>query len=160
MSIIGLSDQKQKTTQTQQSQARNEYGWQAPPDSPDLNKLRDAKFEIDPGIPAQFGRERQQLEHGFNQPAGAYYPTQVKDAILRSGNERIGQQEAQAMREGQFDVNKLNFARDSAVAGMTRPVLTQTGSTSSGSGTGTATQSQSPYGTIASVGAQFAPLSL
>lgn len=72
--------------------------------------------------------------------------------------ERLGRDEANAYRQGQFDVNRLGYGRDVAVAGMTAPQLTQTGSSSTGQGT--VSQSQSPFATIASVGAAAAPLSL
>ncbi len=157
---MGLSDTKQKSNTTQQSQQQAQYGWQAPPTTPSLDKLRTEKFEIDPGLAAQYGQARNQLEHGFNQPAGAYLPKQVQQQQLQSGRERLGQQEAQAMREGQFDVNKLNYGRDLAVAGMERPTLTQTGSTSSGSSQGTTVQSESPFKVGAQIAAQAAPLSL
>lgn len=161
---MGLSDKKQtqQSTQTQQSQTQNQYGWQTKPSTPDLDNLRNQKFEVDPGLSAQYGRQRQQLEHGFNQPTGAYYSPQVKDAMLRSGRERLGQQEAEAYRGGQFDKNKLDYSRNLAVAGMSDPVLTQTGSSSTGTGSssGTVKQSESPWGTIAQVGAAAAPMSL
>lgn len=70
------------------------------------------------------------------------------------------QQAGQQTREGQFDVNRLNQSKDLALAGLTRPILTQTGSTSQSSGTGQVTQGQNPFGTILSTGAQMAPLSL
>lgn len=97
---------------------------------------------------------------------GAYYSPQARDQALRSGNERLGQQEGQAFREGQYDVNKLNYSRDLAVAGMSAPQLVQTGSsgtqtgTQSGTQQGTINQSQSPWSGIAGIGSSFAPLSL
>ena len=59
-------------------------------------------------------------------------------------------------RAGQYDVNRQNYGRNLAVAGMTAPVLTQTGGTSSGQ----TIQSQSPLGTVAQIGAAAAPMSL
>lgn len=70
------------------------------------------------------------------------------------------------MREGQYDVNKLNYGRDLAVAGFERPNLVQTGTSGTQSGSqsgtqsGTTVQSQSPWGTILGTGASLAPLSL
>ncbi len=161
---MGLSDKKQETKQasTQSGQATNTYGYQTPPTTPDLDRLRDQQFEVDPGLSAQYGRQRRELESSFNQPTGAFYPPQVRDAILRSGRERLGQQEAEAMRGGQFDKNKLDFARNSTVAGMTAPVLTQTGSQTSGTSTGnsTVTQSENPTGAIVKTAASLAPMSL
>jgi hypothetical protein len=83
---------------------------------------------------------------------------QVADMQRQSGMERLGRDQAQAEREGAYDVNRLNFARNQSVAGMTAPQLVQTGT--SGQQQGTVQQSQSPWGTIASAGAQAVPLSL
>lgn len=66
------------------------------------------------------------------------------------------------MRQGTYDVNKLNYGRDLSVAGLTAPQLTQTGSSGTQSGTqqGTVVQSQSPWATVAQIGASAAPMSL
>lgn len=77
---------------------------------------------------------------------------------MRSQRRGLMQDASQATREGQFDVNKLDFSRNLAVADMTKPILTQNSSTSTGQGQ--TTQSQSPWGTIAGIGASVAPLSL
>lgn len=87
---------------------------------------------------------------------GGYTTPQIRDAIMRGGQRELMQEAGAQARAGAFDVNRLNQSRDLALAGMTRPVLTQTGST----GTGTVVQSQSPWATIAQVGAQAAPMSL
>lgn len=81
---------------------------------------------------------------------------------MRSARERLGRDKAQAYREGQFDVNKLNYGKNLAVAGMTAPRMAQTGSTSSGTSSGSSktVQSESPWGTIGGMAAQFAPFSL
>lgn len=129
-----------------------------PPSTPALDQLRNRVFEVDPGIAAQYGKQRADLNASFHQPTAAYLPPQVRDQQIRSGNERLGMQQAQAQREGQYDVNKLNYGRDLAVAGMSAPNLVQTGS--SGSQQGTVKQSESPWGTIAQLGASAAPLSL
>ena len=68
------------------------------------------------------------------------------------------QQAGQQTREGAYDVNKLNFSKNLATAEMTKPILTQTGSSSTG--TGTVTQSQSPWATALQVAGTAAPLSL
>lgn len=83
---------------------------------------------------------------------------QIRDAIKRSGQRDLMQQAGQQTREGAFDVNKLNYSKNLATADLTKPVLTQTGSSSSG--TGKTVQSESPWGTVAGVGANLAPLSL
>lgn len=80
--------------------------------------------------------------------------------MMRSGSREIMQKSGEETRAGQYDVNRLNFGRDAAVAGMSQPVLTQTGSTNQGQSSGTTTQSTSPYGSILSAGASLAPLSM
>lgn len=100
-----------------------------PPSTPALDKLRSSTFEVDPGIAAQYGKQRQDLNRSFAQPTGAAYSPQVRDQILRSSNERLGSQQAEAQRGGQNDVNKMNYGRDLAVAGFSAPQLTQTGTT-------------------------------
>lgn len=153
---MGLSGNKQQ--QQSNNTSTVSYGYQTPPETQDVRNLRNAKFTVDPGLHAQYGTLRKQLASGFNNPLGADYSPEVRDAMLRSGNERLGQQEAEAYRGGQFDVNRLNFMRDSSLAGMTAPVLAQTGGTSSG--TGTVTQSTNPIGGILQGAASVAPMSM
>lgn len=153
---IGLSgsSQKQNTNNT----TANSYGWQANPGSADIDKLRSAQFEVDPGLSAQYGQLRNDMKRSFASPTGAYLSPQVRDAQMRSGQERLGRDEANAFRSGQFDVNRLNYGRDAAVAGMTAPTLTQTGSNSTGSGT--VTQTPSAMSTATGMAGALAPLSL
>lgn len=157
---MSLSDKKQSSQQTSQTQATNTYGYQTPPSTPDLDKLRGEKFTVDPGLDAQYGSLRSQVDKSAHNPLGPSYNPQVAEQQRKSAMERLGQDEAQAYRGGQYDANKLNFARDSTVAGMSAPQLTQTGSSSTGSGSGTTVQSTSPWSGIASTGASLAPLSL
>jgi hypothetical protein len=93
---------------------------------------------------------------------GGYTTPQIRDAIRRSGQRELMQQAGEQAREGQFDVNRLNQSKDLALAGLTRPILTQTGSNSTqqSSGTGQVVQSQNPWGVALQTGAQMAPLSL
>jgi hypothetical protein len=90
-------------------------------------------------------------------PTGGYVTPQIRDAIQRSQQRELFQQGGEQTRAGQFDVNRLNYGRNAAVAGMTAPVLTNTGGTSTGKGT--VTQSQSPLGTAVQVAGAAAPLS-
>lgn len=157
---MGISSSEQKSNSTSTGTTTRNYGWQTPPTSPALAKLAGAKFEVDPGLHAQYGQLRSQLKSGFNNPLGANYSPEVRDAIIRSGSERLGQQESEAYRGGQFDVNRLNYGRDVAVAGMSQPVLTDTGGTTSGQSSGTVTQSQAWGPAVLSAAAGAAPMSL
>lgn len=149
-----------------------------PPSTPALDALRNRTFEIDPGLAAQYGRQRREFTGSYNNPTGSFVPQGVREAQTRSGLERLGRDEAQAMREGQYDVNRLNYARDVSVAGMAAPQLVQTGSSGTQSGTqtgaqtgtqtgnytgnqqGTTVQNQSPWGTLGGIAASAAPISL
>lgn len=153
---MGLSSSDQKSSQTGSTTAT--YGYQAPPSTPALDKLSAAKFEVDPGLHAQYSTLRNRLKSGFNNPLGPDYSPEVRDAIIRSGDERLGEEEANAYRGGQFDVNKLNYSRDATVAGMSAPQLVQTGGTSSG--TGTVSQSPSIMSGVMQGAAAAAPLSM
>lgn len=153
---MGLSDKKQ--TSTQSSQSANTYGFQNVPDTPDIIRARSDEARIDPSIGYRLGEKERQLSDSFASPTGGYVTPQIRDAIMRSERRGLAQQAGQQAREGAFDVNRLNQSRNLAMANLTRPILTQTGSTSSG--TGTVKQSESPFGTIAGVAAQAAPLSL
>ena len=128
------------------------------PDTPDIVRAREDTARVDPSIGFRLAEKERQLSDSFQNPTGGYTTPQIRDAIMRGERRELGQQAGQQAREGAFDVNRLNQSKNLALAGMTRPILTQTGSTSSG--TGTITQSQSPWATVAQAGAQAAPLSL
>lgn len=153
---MGLSSSKQE--QKSNNAVQNTYGYETPPETADFTKLREQQFEVDPGLAAQYGRQRADLNKSFAQPLGGYLSPQVRDAQMRSGQERLGRDEADAMRGGQFDKNKLDFARNTTVAGLTAPTMVQRGSTSQGSGT--VTQTPSAMSTATGVAGALAPLSL
>lgn len=124
---------KQQTTQTQ----ANTYAWQSPPESADVNSIREWKPQIDPSLSYSFGRARRALSDSFDNPQGAYTTPAVRDAQQRAGNERLAESEAQAMRGGYADVNNQEMVKRMGLAELTNPRLVQTG----GSSTGTSQQS-------------------
>ena len=128
------------------------------PDTPDIAALRGTKFQTDPSIGYRLAEKERQLSDTFQNPTGGFVTPQIRDAIMRSERRELMQQAGQQTREGAYDVNRLNYGKNLAVADMTKPILTQTGSTSTGQGT--TVQSQSPWAAAAQVGAQAAPLSL
>lgn len=130
------SKKKQETT------TQNTYGWQTPPDTADVQTLRGWQPEKDPTIPYTFGRMRQEQRDAFKSPYGAYTTPAIRDATLRASDMEIGQQEAQANRQSQYDVNSQTYAKDALLAGATAPRLTQTG------GNATTTQSGGLLGDI------------
>lgn len=153
---MGISSSSQN--QTSRNTTANTFTRLPGASSPDIDTLRNTKFDIDPGLSAEYGKARSDLNKSFQQPLGAYLSPQVRDAQLRSGNERLNRDEAQAMRQGQYDVNNQKFGRDVTVAGLTAPPLVQAGSTSTGSGT--VTQNPSAFSTALGIGSAVAPLSL
>jgi len=137
--------QNSNTSGTVSGNTQNTYGFETAPDTPDIARLRNSQFEVDPGLSSQYSRQRQDLNKSFAQPLGAHLSPQVRDAQMRSGQERLGRDEATALRGGQFDANRLGFERDRTVAGMTAPQLVQRGSTTSGTTTGNTSQQGSPF---------------
>jgi hypothetical protein len=137
---MGISSSSQKTNSISTGATTATYGYQTPPTTPAVTKLAGAKFEVDPGLHAQYGKLRSKLKSGFNNPLGANYSPEVRDAIIRSGEERLGRDEAEAYRGGQYDANRLGYSRDVTVAGMSQPQLVQTGGTTSGTSSGTVQQ--------------------
>ena len=148
---MGLSDKKQTSTQTQSGQSATSV-----PDTPDIIRARTDRAQIDPSIGYRLGESQRNLKDSFSNPLGGYTTPQILDAIMRSEGRELAQQAGQQTREGQFDVNRLNQSRNLALAGLTRGSQ----STSSGQSKGTVTQSESPFGTIAAIAGQAAPLSL
>ena len=139
-----MTKPKTKTTQSQNTNYQNtaQYGWQETPDTADTEALRNWKPQIDPGLSSQYGRARNDLKKSFINPLGGYANAQVRDAQMRTGNERLNEQEAQAMRGGAYDANQQRYGQLSGLAALTAPRLTQTGSSGSGTNTGTSTTGQ------------------
>jgi len=78
---------------------------------------------------------------------GGYATPQIRDAVLRSGQRELAQQAGEQARMGQYDVNRLNQAKNLELAGLTRGV----DQTSSGTSTGKVTQ-KDPWGTAMQIG--------
>jgi len=117
--------------------------------SPDIEALRGFHAKVDPGISYQFNRLRKGVEQGFKDPLGGYYAPQVRDAITRSSQSALGQQEAEAYRSGEQDVNAMEYGKLSQLADLTAP-RTQT-SSGTQSGTGQVTQTPSWLSTGSSI---------
>ena len=109
----------------------------------DIANLRGFKAKIDPGIAHQYSRLRKQVEQGFNDPLGGYYAPQVRDAITRSSQSQLGQQEAEANRQGQYQVDAMDLGRLSDLANLTAPRTTTGTSTGTQTGTGSVTNTPS-----------------
>lgn len=139
------SKQSQQSTNTSTGTSTSSVG-----NTPDIENLRGWEGKVDPGISYQFNRLRKGVEQGFKDPLGGYYAPQVRDAITRSSQAQLGQDEAEAYRKGEYDVNNMNLGKLSGLADLTAPRTTTSSGTSTGSGTVTNTPS------LISTGSQIA----
>lgn len=110
----------------------------------DIENLRGWEGKIDPGLAYQYSRLSKGIDQGFNDPLGGSYAPQVRDAITRSSKAALGQQEAEAYRGGQQDVNNMTLGKLSALADLTAPRTVTSSGTSSGTQSGTGTMTQTP----------------
>lgn len=136
---------KKATQQTQQNTSFNNtqtYGWQTPPESADVEALRGFKFQADPSIGFAYGSAKNQIANTFNNPAGGYYTPQMRDAILRSSLQALGQQEAAAKSQAYNETQGQRFGQAATLASLTAPRMVTTGSSGTGTSTGTATATQ------------------
>lgn len=137
---------KRQTTQQTQSQNysnTNSYGFLNAPDTADINALRDFKFMSDPNIGYSEGAAQNRLANSFQNPLGGNYSPQMRDQILRSGSQEIGQQYAQLRSADNQALQGQRFGQRATVASLTAPRLVQTGSSGSGTSTGNSNTVQS-----------------
>ncbi len=144
--------------QSQQAFNTSTSGSSSVPDTPDIQAYRDFKPQSDPGLPFQYANARNRLNDSFDNPLGGYATPAMRDAILRSGNRQLNQDESQAFRQGQYDVNQQRGGQLGTLAALTRGTNT-TGTSSgtgtmSGTGSGTQTQSGLSWGEILGAAAQ------
>ncbi len=152
--------------------SQNTFGEYTPSDTKDIQSFRDWKPEIDPGLSYQYSSARNKLQQSLIDPTGGYLTPAMKDAILRNKSRDLNQDEAQAYRSGQYDVNQIRSGQLGSLAALTRPQLVQTGSSgiSSGqsqgnmsgtmSGTGTFTQPSNLFGDILGAASQVGSVAL
>jgi hypothetical protein len=148
--------QRQNQTQTgtgQYSQTGSSTSTNTPAaNTPDINRLRDQQFQVDPSIGYRVGGAIRRMQSSFNNPLGGYATPAMKDAIMRTNERQLLESGSQAMREGQQDVNQMDYSRNALLAGLTQPT-TQTGQsnqsgTSSQTGNITGSTSQPLLGSI------------
>jgi len=152
-----MGKKKQITTQnSQQAFNTQTAGSTSVPDSPDIQAYRGWQPQTDPGLSYQYANARNRLNQSFDNPLGGYATPAMRDAMLRSGNRQLDQDESQAFRQGSYDVNQQKAGQLGTLAALTRG--TNTTGTSSGtgtaSGTGTQTQSGISWGEILGAAAQ------
>lgn len=143
---MGGSRNRQQQQSTTQS--TNTYGFLPPPNTGDIDAVRNFQFSHDPRVPYSFGRAMERARDTYANPLGANSTQAIRDASLRATSEDLGQQEAQAYAEEGRSLQGLDFARLMDIANLTQPRLVQTGGTSSSSGTASGSTSQNPLNSI------------
>jgi len=124
---IGKKNMGSKSkTQQLPFESNKQYGWMTPPDTADITAYRGWNPQTDPTIPYQFGMRRQQLERSMSNPLGSYTTPEMREAQQRAGMESLGQEESQARRAAQFDLNTLEGQKRANLAQMTGPQLVNT----------------------------------
>ena len=96
--------------------------------SPDIDTLRNQKYEVDPTIGFRAGASKRRLDNSFINPLGGASTPQRDEAIRRSLHRSFDEQAGMESRAGQFDVNRLNLGKQQYLAGLTAPPLVQSGS--------------------------------
>lgn len=138
-----------------QQQTTNTYGFQSPPSwggLEDFDKsISEAYDTADPSIPYTFANMRNNVNSRLSNPFGPNYSPEVADAMKYSETQNIDQMQGQAMREDSFNRKNAKVTAKATKAGMTAPILTQTG----GSMTGSQTTPWGPavIGAVGAVGA-------
>lgn len=137
-----MSKKKTETAQKQDT-SYNNTSTSSVGNSPDLQAYRDWQPQVDPSIPYRFAHEKTHLQDSFNSPLGQYTTPAVREATQRAAEGDLIQQEGQAMREGQYDVNAQTGAKQGYLAGMTTPRTTTSSGAGTSSGTGSSTYTPS-----------------
>lgn len=139
-----MSKKKQSTVQNQ----TNTYGWQTPPSTADTNAYRDAVNtsydKADPTIGYAYDQQRSHLMDRYDNPFSANYSPEARDAAQYAGVNDLNQQQGAALQADAFNRKQAKVGGLAGVAGMTAPVLTQTG----GNMNSTTTQSGGLLGSI------------
>lgn len=113
-------------------------------ETPDIAAYRGYRAQVDPSIGYRVGGAIRRMQSSFKNPAGGYSTPAMRDAIQRSQERSLLESGSEAMREGQYDVNRMDMARLSDLASLTAPRTVQSNETSTSSNRGTGQISQTP----------------
>lgn len=131
---------KQKTETTSSSNQsgsfsnQNQMGFSDPYESADIDAFRAFRPQSDPTIPFRFANARQQIQSTYANPTGAYATPELQAQRQMSALGDLRQEEGQASRVANFDVNQQRGNQLGQIAGMTRPEFYQMGSSGTSSG--------------------------
>lgn len=119
-----------------------------PSDTPDIQTLRNQISQlgnIDPNIQYEATQARENVQNRFNNPFGANYSPEVRDAITYNQTNQIDQRAGVQIRDSRRRGLLAQVGAQGGLAQMTGPKLVQTG----GSGTTTVQGGAGPWGAIA-----------
>lgn len=142
------STSKTKTTQTQSGTGGFTQTTIPQANTPDIERLRAQKFQVDPSIGHRVGGAIRRMKDQMVNPLGGLGTGQTRDAIMRSQERSLLESGSQAMREGQNAVNAQEFGRNATLAGLTQGTTASGTSNQTGTMVGTGTQSQPLMGSI------------
>lgn len=115
------------------------YGWQNMPTTPDIDAYRQSVTQdagADPAIQYHYARRRGDIDRSYNNPFGAEYSPEMRDAITRGQKSELDQEHGAALSADAFRRRQLKQQQLYQLAGLTSPRMVQTG----GSTTGTVSQ--------------------
>lgn len=115
-------------------QTTNEYAFSDPYSSPDIEEFRQFRPQADPSIPHRFAAQRNRVMDAYQNPTGAYSTPELNTERQMAQLGELGQEEGQAMRESQYDVNQQRGAQLGNIAALTRPNFYQKSGTQTQSG--------------------------
>ncbi len=153
-----MGKKKTEVKQNQDTkQAFNTSAETSVPDTPDIQAYRQWQPQTDPGLSYQYANARNRLNQSFDNPLGGYATPAMRDAIQRSGNRQLNQDESQAFRAGAYDVNQQKAGQLGNLAQLTRGQKNVSSGTGTSNMTGTSTQTQSgiSWGEILGAAAQI-----
>jgi hypothetical protein len=107
----------------------NDYKFLQKPSWQGLEDLKGWNPQADPSIGANFGQQKNDLERSFVAPTGSYQTPELREQQMRSGIERIGQNQAIATRADQYNQNQMKLGQLGQVAGLSAPELAKKGGT-------------------------------
>ncbi len=110
----------------QKATSESEYKFFQKPSWQGLEDLKKWNPQADPTIAANFGAQKQDLERSFVSPTGSYSTPELREQMMRSGIQEIGQNQAVATRADQYNQNQQKLGQLGQIAGLSAPEFAKT----------------------------------